>query len=59
MTPNGQDRVISAEYQKTLSRIQNEYTNIQTLHEQGVAHDSEEYQQAIRRLNTAADVFVQ
>jgi hypothetical protein len=59
LTPNGQDRVISAEYQKTLSRIQNEYTNIQTLHEQGVAHDSEEYQQAIRRLNKAADVFVQ
>lgn len=59
LTPNGQDRVISAEYQKTLSRIQDEYTNIQTLHEQGVAHDSEEYQQAIRRLNKATDVFIQ
>ncbi len=59
LTPNGQDRVISAEYQKTLSRIQNEYSNIKTLHEQGIAHDSEEYKQAIARLNKATDVFVQ
>ena len=58
LTPEGQDSITSAEYQKTLRRIQAKYFDIEQLHEQGVSHSSEEYQKAIRDLNTAAEAFV-